>query len=100
MKLKMTNEITVTTNNIHGFEVIRTVERLVKNPKTKIEKLKKVDETWYYPRLDQALNKVIQLDAELALNLDDLIERLKTLNSSIDNLKSIFSKSGKIFQTT
>ena len=97
MKIQLTKEIVIKTNNIHGFEVIRTVNRLVTNSKTKKESYKDVSETWYYPRLDQALLKCIELDSQLANSLDELLERLDSIKVSIDKLKNTFCKGGEVF---
>jgi hypothetical protein len=97
MKIQLTKEIVIKTNNIHGFEVIRTVNRLVKNPKTKKESYKDVSETWYYPKLDQTLNKAVELDCDLANSINELLERLEKINISIEKLSHTFSKGGKVF---
>lgn len=96
MNIQLSKEIVIKTNNIDGFEVIKTVNRLVENKKTKESSYKDVSETWYYPKLDQALTKAIDLDAQLATDLNDLLKRLDTINLSIDKLALTFAKGGKI----
>lgn len=98
MNIQLTKELLLTTNSVHGFELIQTINRLVVDNKKKTETFKDVSETWYYPRLDQVLNKAISLDAELATDLNDLVNRLDILKLSIENVGKVFAKKGKVLQ--
>lgn len=96
MYIELSKNTIVTTNNVHGFEIIKSITRPVVNPKTKKEKIKKVTERWYYPRLDQCLQKAIEIESSISVDLTDLILTLRKLNNSIDKLSNVFAQKGKV----
>jgi len=89
----------IDTDTTHGFTLAFESDPFEKEVLTKQGKqIKKITtkDTWYYPKLSQALNKFFSLSLA-ASGQKELLEKVVTVENNIEKFNKTFAKKGKIF---
>lgn len=97
--IKLNENYTINTDTTHGFTLVFESNSFEKEVLTKQGKeIREVTtkDTWYYPKLSQALSKFFSLNLR-ATNQKELLEKVIKIESNIEKFNNIFAKKGKTF---
>lgn len=98
--IKLNNNYSIDTDTTHGFTLLYESDPIKKEVTTKSGKeIREIvnKDTWYYPKLSQALNKFFSLNVA-ADSQKELIEKVIKVEHNIENFNKTFAKKGKIFE--
>lgn len=97
--IKLNKNYTIDTDSTHGFTLAFESDPFEKEVLTKQGKeIREVTtkETWYYPKLSQALSKFFSLSIS-ADSQEELLNKIITVEKTIEKFNKTFAKKGKTF---